>query len=87
MGEAFSSPGQRIIDLLMAIMSAYSPSDLDALHVIRGLRSIMHSFVDIERSGGFGLPLDLDNIYKRLVTVFIEGLRRKEVIGGAGEVG
>jgi AcrR family transcriptional regulator len=79
MGEAFSGPGhQRIIDLLMAIMAAYNLSDSDALHAIRGLRSIMHGFVDIERSGGFGLPLDLDESYRRLVTVFIQGLRRKE---------
>ena len=85
--EAFTEPGQRIIDLLMAIMAAYNLGDSDALHAIRGLRSIMHGFVDIERSGGFGLPLDLDNSYKRLVTVFIQGLRRKEVIGGTGEVG
>jgi len=77
-GEAFSGPGQRIIDLLMAIMAAYNLSDSDALHAIRGLRSIMHGFVDIERSGGFGLPLDLDESYRRLVTVFIQGLRRKE---------
>lgn len=80
-GEAFSGPGQRIIDLLMAIMAAYSLSDSDALHAIRGLRSIMHGFVDIERSGGFGLPLDLDESYRRLVTVFIQGLRRQEIIG------
>jgi AcrR family transcriptional regulator len=78
MGEAFSGPGQRIIDLLMAIMAAYNLSDSDALHAIRGVRSIMHGFVDIERSGGFGLPLDLDESYRRLVTVFIQGLRRKE---------
>jgi AcrR family transcriptional regulator len=85
-GEAFSGPGQRIIDLLMAIMAAYNLSDSDALHAIRGLRSIMHGFVDIERSGGFGLPLDLDESYRRLVTVFIQGLRRKEFIGSLGEM-
>jgi AcrR family transcriptional regulator len=78
-GEAFRGPGQRIIDLLMAIMAAYNLGDSDALHAIRGLRSIMHGFVDIERSGGFGLPLDLDESYQRLVTVFIQGMRRKEV--------
>ena len=85
-GEAFTGPGQRIIDLLMAIMAAYNLSDSDALHAIRGLRSIMHGFVDIERSGGFGLPLDLDESYKRLVTVFIQGLRRKEEIASTGEL-
>ena len=85
-GEAFSGPSQRIIDLLIAIMAAYGLSDSDALHAIRGLRSIMHGFVDIERSGGFGLPLDLDESYKRLVTVFIQGLRRKEEIDSTGEL-
>jgi AcrR family transcriptional regulator len=85
-GEAFSGPGQRIIDLLMTIMAAYNLSDSDALHAIRGLRSIMHGFVDIERAGGFGLPLDLDESYRRLVTVFIQGLRRKEIIGSLGAI-
>ena len=85
-GEAFSGPSQRIIDLLIAIMAAYGLSDSDALHAIRGLRSIMHGFVDIERSGGFGLPLDLDESYKRLVTVFIQGLRRNEGIHSTGEL-
>ena len=85
-GEAVSGPGQRIIDLLMRIMAAYDLSDNDALHAIRGLRSIMHGFVDIEQSGGFGLPLDLDESYKRLVTVFIQGLRRKEGIDSTGEL-
>jgi AcrR family transcriptional regulator len=83
--EALSGPGQRIIDILMAIMAAYNLSDSDALHAIRGLRSIMHGFVDIERSGGFGLPLDLDESYRRLVTVFIQGLRRTEIVGSIGK--
>ena len=75
-GEAFRGPGQRIIDLLMAILAAYDLSEEDALHAIRGLRSIMHGFVDIERSGGFGMPLDLDESYRRLVATFVQGLRR-----------
>lgn len=66
--------GQRIIDVFLAILSAYNLSDEDAIHAIRGVRSIMHGFVDIERAGGFGIPLDLDESYRRLVATFIQGL-------------
>src|SRR5574340_811912 len=72
-GEAFSGPGQRLIDMLTTIMAAYDLDEYDALHAIRGLRSLMHGFVDIERSGGFGMPLDLDESYRRMVEAFIQG--------------
>jgi len=66
--------GQRIIDVFLIILRAYNLSDEDAIHAIRGVRSIMHGFVDIERAGGFGIPLDLDESYRRLVATFIQGL-------------
>jgi AcrR family transcriptional regulator len=41
----------------------------DALHTVRIWRSALHGFVDLERRGGFGLPLDLDATFERLVEV------------------
>jgi len=49
----------------------------DALHAIRALRALLHGFVALEASGGFGLPLDLDESYRRMVAGFDAALRRQ----------
>jgi len=41
----------------------------------RGPRSLLHGFVSLETGGGFGLPLDLDESFRRLLQVFMAGLR------------
>jgi hypothetical protein len=46
----------------------------EAVHVIRGLRSMAHGFATIERSGGFGIPIDLDESYRRLIDAYLSGL-------------
>jgi AcrR family transcriptional regulator len=35
----------------------------DVIHVIRGLRAMLHGFVDLERQEGFGMPVDLDTSF------------------------
>jgi hypothetical protein len=37
----------------------------------------VHGFSTLEVSGGFGMPLDLDESFSRLVNVFIAGLQKK----------
>lgn len=75
--RAGSAQAQRIIDLFLTVLGAYHLTEDDALHAIRALRSVLHGFVDIERVGGFGLPLDLDESYRRLVAMLIDSLHRR----------
>ncbi len=53
------------------------------LHAVRGLRSIVPGFVTLEGAGGFGLPLDLDESFRRLVAAFVKGLRTEDRGRGA----
>lgn len=46
----------------------------EALHAVRGLRSLAHGFVALELAGGFGLPLSVDESYDRLIATFLDGL-------------
>jgi hypothetical protein len=39
------------------------------------LRSVLHGFVDLEVSGGFGMPLDRDESFQRLLTGYIAGIQ------------
>ena len=66
--------GREVIEVILAVLAAYKLRGDEALHAVRGLRSIVHGFVSLEAAGGFGLPLDLDESFRRLVQMFIRGL-------------
>ena len=72
---------QQVIDVIKAILTPYRLSDEDAIHAIRGLRSIVQGFVSLEVTGGFGLPVDLDASFHWLINVFVAGLERSAVTG------
>lgn len=65
-----------IIQTVSAVLAGYGLTGDDAIHAIRGLRALMHGFVAIEAAGGFAMPQDLDESYRRLVEGFGESLRR-----------
>jgi AcrR family transcriptional regulator len=67
---------QQVVDVVRAILVPYKLSDEDAIHAIRGLRSIVQGFVSLEIIGGFGLPVDLDASFHWLINVFVAGLDR-----------
>lgn len=69
---------QEIVDTLLRLLEPYAFSQEDSLHVIRGLRSLLHGFVALEIAGGFGLALDRDESFRRLLQVFIDGLHPTE---------
>lgn len=68
----------RSVKVGMAAMASFGLDGEDAIHAVRGLRSVVHGFATLEISGGFGIPLDLDESFSRLVDYFIAGLERQE---------
>lgn len=66
---------QAIIDVVLAVLAPYGLGDEAAIHAVRGLRSIAHGFATLEQAGGFGLALDRDESYLRLVRAYVAGLR------------
>ena len=67
--------GQALIDVILAVLTPYGLDDAGAIHAIRGLRSVVHGFATLEMAGGFGMPLDREESFARLVAVYIAGLR------------
>lgn len=65
-----------MIEIVVAVLAAYELRGDDAIHAVRGLRSLLHGFVILETSGGFGIPLDLDESFRRLVATYVAGLER-----------
>lgn len=64
-----------IVDVILAVLAPYNLEADDAIHAVRGLRAIVHGFATIEQAGGFGLALDRDESFLRLVRAYIAGLR------------
>jgi hypothetical protein len=67
----------RSLKVAMAVMASFGLQGDEALHAVRALRSLVHGFATLEVSGGFGMPLDLDESFARLVNLFIAGLQEQ----------
>lgn len=64
----------KIVVLVVRILNAYELDEETALHVTRGLRSILHGFSSLEQKGGFGLSIDIDTSFQLLMDTYLEGL-------------
>jgi AcrR family transcriptional regulator len=57
-----------VVRVALDVMAGYDLRDDDGIDAIRALRSALHGFVTLEAGGGFGLPVDIDRSFDRLVT-------------------
>ncbi|MGE7674334.1 WHG domain-containing protein [Lysinibacillus sp. NPDC094403] len=65
---------ESVVQLVLQVLDAYNLQEEMAVHIVRGLRSILHGFTSIEQMGGFGMPLDINKSYSILINTFIEGI-------------
>jgi AcrR family transcriptional regulator len=63
------------VDVVLAILRGYGLEGDDAIHAARAVRSALHGFVALETGGGFGLRVDLDESFDRMVAALARGLR------------
>lgn len=63
-----------LVHWLLLIMASLGLQGEDALHAIRGFRAVLHGFVSLEAAEGYKLALDQDESFRRLVTVYLDGL-------------
>jgi AcrR family transcriptional regulator len=65
-----------LVEVVLAVLAPYGLAEVEAIHAVRGLRAIAHGFATIEAAGGFGLALDKDESFRRLVAAYTAGLTR-----------
>lgn len=65
----------KIVKLCKDLMTPFVTNDEEAVHAVRGLRSLMHGFASLEQRSGFGLPVKLDETFSRLIDIYLAGLR------------
>jgi AcrR family transcriptional regulator len=73
----------RVLRVGLAVMASLGLQGKDAIHALRAFRSMVHGFATLEVAGGFGLPEDCDESFRRMVEALAEGLQRG---GGASAI-
>ena len=77
--EEMRAAAKGAVDVVLAILRGYGLEGDDAIHAARAVRSALHGFVALEAGGGFGIPVDLDESYARMVRALARGLREAPV--------
>lgn len=73
--EEAKQVAQGVVAVIVAVLAAYGLRGDEAVHAVRVLRSALDGFVMLETTGGFGMPLDLDETFRRLIGVMIRGFQ------------
>jgi AcrR family transcriptional regulator len=68
---------ERTMKVGLAIMASLGLQGEDAIHGLRAFRSMVHGFATLEVAGGFGLPQDCDESFRKLVLALVAGLQKK----------
>ena len=69
--EAASSA---VIGVVLDILAGYDLHGTDAIDATRATRATLHGFISLESSDGFGLPVDIDRSFARLVDGLVVAL-------------
>ena len=68
--------GSDAVNVLTAVLAGYGLTGDDTIHAARAVRSALHGFAVLEAGGGFGIKLDLDESFARMVDLLDRGLRQ-----------
>jgi AcrR family transcriptional regulator len=72
-----------VVQVAFDVMAGYELHDNDAVDAIRALRSALHGFVTLETGNGFGMPVDVDRSFDRLVAGLATAFARWSEDGAA----
>jgi AcrR family transcriptional regulator len=72
--EEHRAAASEAVDVLLAVLRAWDLEGDDAIHAVRAFRSALHGFVTLEAADGFGMAVDVDASFERLVATLAGGL-------------
>ncbi|GKU27032.1 TetR/AcrR family transcriptional regulator [Clostridium folliculivorans] len=72
--DKFKIAADKIVDLLLLVLNSYDLEKDDQIHIVRGLRSMLHGFSSLEQTGGFAMPFNVDDSLSVMVDIFITGI-------------
>ncbi|MFD2443649.1 TetR/AcrR family transcriptional regulator [Bacillus sp. CGMCC 1.16607] len=68
-----------IVQLILKVLEVFHLQKDDALHMVRGLRSIVHGFASLELKNGFNIELSKDESFKQILQTFVCGIKTRRL--------
>lgn len=75
--EVKSAEGEAV-QVVYQVLRTYPLSEDEVIHYARAFRSSLHGFVSLEESGYFTNRVEVDESYRRMVTIFIHSMESRE---------
>ncbi|MEC0141690.1 WHG domain-containing protein, partial [Paenibacillus macerans] len=75
-GRELQEASGRIVALTLRYLGGFPLTEEQALHTVRGLRSLIHGFASLDRQGSFGLPLEVRDSLHFNLDLLLGGLER-----------
>ncbi|MFC4600071.1 TetR-like C-terminal domain-containing protein [Cohnella hongkongensis] len=72
--EAFEQASDDVLKLFVRLMQPLGVAPEEAVHAVRGLRSMVHGFASLEAAGGFQMKEDLMESLAKSISYYIDGL-------------
>src|SRR6202042_1976759 len=69
-----AAAARAVVEVVVAVLRGYRLDGAEAIHHVRAIRAALHGFVALEADGGFGIPLSVDESFRRLVGALERGL-------------
>jgi Transcriptional regulator len=71
----FEQIAQDMLRLLYRLLAPFKLTEEDAVHAVRGLRSLLHGFASLEATGGFQMPVDKDASLTVIISHYMDGFQ------------
>ena len=71
--ELYNALAEPVFLVAHILLDMGIPRD-QAVHLIRALRALLHGFLDLEKTRGFGLPVDVDESFEAAVELIVRGV-------------
>ena len=78
LGDEYTQIGNKILDLIYTTLKPYHLSDIELIHTVRGLRSILHGFVSLENNEGFGIDVPINESVSFVLRNYFQQIKSKD---------
>ncbi|MCM3224204.1 TetR/AcrR family transcriptional regulator [Terribacillus saccharophilus] len=66
---------EKLVKLIADGLTAFSLDETEKIHAIRGFRSMLHGFIDLNKHAGFKLDVNLEKSLEQMVGIYVRGLQ------------
>ncbi len=71
----FDKIAHDMLRLLYRLLEPFRLTEEEAVHAVRGLRSLLHGFSSLEATGGFQMPVDKDASLSHIIARYMDGFQ------------